>query len=79
MKKFSANELLEQSIAELPKVESGQVFTVKDLFKGYEWNNQEINTRLHLGTLFVNYANDHDSLLEILGKTLSGQQEYEKK
>lgn len=31
------NKLLEQAISEINFVEVGEIFLVKDLFKGYEW------------------------------------------
>lgn len=52
MKKFTSSEMLEESIAELPELDSGQEFIVKDLFKGYIWKSQSLDTRRNLGALF---------------------------
>jgi hypothetical protein len=35
---ISVNELLEDAIKETEKLNVGEVFLVKDLFKGYVWN-----------------------------------------
>ena len=41
--------------SELSNILPGEVFLVRDLFKGYEWNRISRNDRLLLGTLFINY------------------------
>jgi hypothetical protein len=51
------NELLEQAIKETENLNKGEVFLVKDLFKGYVWNRIPRKYRLLLGTLFLNYVN----------------------
>ncbi|HCM14283.1 MAG TPA: hypothetical protein DHW85_14010 [Lachnospiraceae bacterium] len=35
----------------------GEVFMIKDLYKGYMWNRIQIKDRLLLGTLFLIQAN----------------------
>jgi hypothetical protein len=59
----------------------GDVFTVKDLFKGYKWNRMDKNTRLTLGRDF--FREDLNPMLEngiivALKKNSSGQQLYGK-
>ncbi len=73
------NNLLNQAISESRNLNTGETFLVKDLFKGYEWNRIPRNTRLLLGTLFLNAVkNDHNLKVEIDEKTSSNQQKYKK-
>ena len=75
----AANELLERALNETANLKSGEVFLIKDLFLGYEWNRISRSDRLLLGTLFLNYIKTHTSNVDILEKTYSGQQRYAKK
>ena len=75
------NDLLEKAIQETAiqetdKLINGEVFLVKDLFKGYEWNRIPRNNRLLRGTLFLNYINSKKSNIMAIEKTTSGQQKY---
>lgn len=73
------NPLLSAAISELDNLNPGEVFLVKDLFKGYEWNRISRSDRLNLGTLFVNEVRNNPSLnVTILDKTTSNQQRYRK-
>jgi hypothetical protein len=73
------NPLLNVAITELGNIKSGEVFLVKDLFKGYEWNRLDRAVRLNLGILFLNEVRNNPSLnIEVLGKTSSNQQKYKK-
>ena len=72
-----ANTLLEQALNETTYLMPGEIFLVKVLFRGYEWNRISRSTRLLLGTLFLNQSNHNG--IDILGKTSSGQQKYAKK
>ncbi len=74
-----ANMLLEQALNETTNLKPGEVFLVKDLFRGYEWNRISRSERLLLGTLFLNYIKTHLDDVDILEKTSSGQQRYAKK
>ena len=49
----TANELLEIAKNELANLKPGEMFLVRDLFKGYEWNRISRSNRLLLGTLDV--------------------------
>ncbi len=74
------NQLLNLAILELSKLNSGESFLVKDLFKGYEWNRIPRSSRLLLGTLFLNAINADTNLgIIALEKTSSNQQKYMKK
>lgn len=73
------NCLLEQAISETGNLNSGESFLVRDLFKGYVWNRIPRNTRLLLGTLFLNAVNNDSTLkIETAEKTSSNQQKYKK-
>lgn len=72
------NQLLCNAIDELKNLNSGEVFLVKDLFKGYEWNRLKINDRLKLGILFLNAISSNSLGVEPLEKTSSNQQKYKK-
>ena len=72
------NVLLEESVSETENLNDGEVFLVKDLFKGYVWNRIPRKDRLLLGTLFLNWVNKTDGNLKAIEKTSSNQQRYEK-
>lgn len=71
-----ANDLLTLAIKETQFVEPNEVFLLRDLFKGYEWNRISRSDRLLLGTLFLNYVSTNDSRISAIEKTSSGQQKY---
>lgn len=56
----TVNELLDKAKNELQYLESDEIFLVRDLFKGYEWNRISRSDRLLLGTLFLNYVKTED-------------------
>ncbi|AOT68301.1 single-stranded DNA-binding protein [Geosporobacter ferrireducens] len=70
------NELLNIAIKETENLNQGEVFLVRDLFKGYEWNRISRSERLLLGTLFLNYVNTSRGSIQAIEKTSSGQQKY---
>lgn len=72
----TANDLLEQAIEETKCLHLNEIFLVRDLFKGYEWNRISRSDRLLLGTLFLNYVHTTGTHLEAIEKTSSGQQRY---
>ena len=73
---MTAQEMLDQAIIELGNLNDGEVFIVKDLFKGHLWNAQDRSERLTLGTLFMNFVRQNRDKIEVLNKNSSGQQEY---
>lgn len=75
---MEVNELLELAIKETDNLLVGEVFLVKDLFKGYEWNRIIVKDRLLLGTLFLNHVNKNKADLVAIEKTSSHQQKYKK-
>ena len=72
----TANDLLTQAIEETKNLHADEVFLVRDLFKGYEWNRISRSDRLLLGTLFLNYVNTSGTNLRPIEKTSSRQQKY---
>ena len=52
----NVNDLLSKAINETARLNKGETFIVRDLFKGYEWNRISRGDRLLLGTLFLNYV-----------------------
>lgn len=74
------NQLLTESLKEIENLKSGEVFLVRDLFKGYEWNRIPINVRLRLGFLFFNEITkpEHSDKIVPTEKTSSKQQKYKK-
>lgn len=72
----TVNELLDISKRELTNLKSDEIFLVRDLFKGYEWNRISRSDRLLLGTLFLNHIKSDDLGVVPIEKTSSGQQRY---
>lgn len=75
---LNSNELLEIAKEELENLNSEEIFLLRDLFKGYEWNRISRSNRLLLGTLFINYIKSADIGIVPIEKTSSGQQRYKK-
>lgn len=76
---MTANEMLEIAKKETENLNSNEKFIVRDLFKGYLWNREEISKRLTLGTLFLSFVNENPDMIEKLDKNSSNQQEYKRK
>lgn len=73
------NPLLKECLEQIENLKSGEIFLVKELFRGYEWNRIDRAARLNLGILFKNEVVQRPELgVELLGKTSSNQQKYKK-
>ena len=72
----TGNDLLDIAKRELANLKCGEIFLVRDLFKGYEWDRISRSDRLLLGTLFLNYIKSNDISVVPIEKTSSGQQRY---
>ncbi|MBU3182922.1 single-stranded DNA-binding protein [Clostridium psychrophilum] len=73
------NELLNIAISKLDSINSGEVFLIKDLFLGYEWNRLSTQVRNTLGIIFLSYVREDPSLkITILPKSASNHQKYKK-
>lgn len=73
---LNVNELLEITKEEIKNLNYSEIFLLRDLFKGYEWNRISRSNRLLLGTLFLNYIKSADIGVVPIKKTSSGQQRY---
>lgn len=76
---IKANALLEEAKVETSNLKEGEIFLVRDLFKGYIWKRIELRDRLLLGTLFLNYVQVNDIGVVAIEKTSSNQQKYMKR
>lgn len=74
----NVNQLFDDAIRKTENLHEGEVFLVKDLFKGYAWNRIPRKDRLLLETLFLNWVNKTDCSLQVIEKTSSNQQRYKK-
>ncbi|MEF2601616.1 MAG: single-stranded DNA-binding protein [Fusobacterium mortiferum] len=75
--KLDVNELLEIAKKEVENLKTDEIFLVKELFKGYEWNRIDRKTRLLVGILFLNWVRTtNEDKIKIIEKTSSGQQKY---
>ncbi len=74
-------ELLEIAKATLKEVDSGEVFAVRDLFRGFEWERVPMGTRIKLGSAFFLFAQSDEGvqLVEIAEKTKQNQQQDRKR
>lgn len=75
----TTEELLTLAKEQLNNLNSGEVFLVKDLYPGYEWNRIARGDRTKLGMLFNSYANTVNSGIEAVKKTPQNQWIYKKK
>ncbi|MFP4461249.1 MAG: single-stranded DNA-binding protein [Thermotogota bacterium] len=75
---FDVNQLLEDAVNETRNLKDGEIFLVKDLFKGYFWKRIPHGDRLLLGILFLNHVNQTTGDIQIIEKTSSKQQRYKK-
>ncbi len=75
---ISVHSLLTEAIGETEVLEPGEVFLVRDLFKGYLWNRIPRGDRLLLGSLFLSYVGSNECSVSLLDKGASGQQRYRK-
>lgn len=71
---MSINTLLDRAIREVNNLNVNETFSLKDLFKGYEWKRLNQGEKSTLGTLFLNYA-DSETKIEVIQKS-SNQREY---
>lgn len=70
-------KIIKKAWQETKNLKEGEVFLLKDLFKGYKWNRLEMEMRSSLGRLFLEKVQKKKSVEEI-EKTSSHQQQYRK-
>ena len=74
---MSVEELLNQMLAEIPKMRSNESFLVKDLFRGYEWARISKEDREALGEAFSAKVDaELDAVVMKWDRTSSNQQKY---
>lgn len=74
------NELFDLAKKSTNDVASKEVFIVKDLFRGFEWNRIQRGDRTKLGSIYFSYAkNEGKEDMIPLGKTPQNQQMYRKR
>ena len=70
-------ELYDHALISARDLCSGEVFIVRDLFRGFEWNRIPKGLRIKLGSMFYAYAQGVASgEFAILDKTPQNQQKY---
>ena len=72
------NTLLKNAVNETKNLSEGEIFLVKDLFKGYLWNRIPKGDRLMLGSMFLSHIGTQDCKVAVANKGASGQQRYVK-
>ena len=79
-KNTALEELFDIVVSTLNDVEEGEIFIVKELFRGFEWNRIPKSFRTKLGAMVLVFANSDEGsfLIEPLGKTPQNQQIYKK-
>jgi len=77
----AVTQLLEIAKAEVPKLHSGEIIILADLFKGYEWKRIPPTQRKLLGRYFLDYCDTKEGkeYMEVLDKTKTHQQMYARK
>lgn len=78
--KTSLEDLLSIVIDTLDEVNTGEIFIVKELFRGFEWNRIGKGNRTKLGSMVFAYANGDEgsTVIQSLDKTPQNQQKYKK-
>lgn len=76
----SLSELFDFACLSTKDLEVGEVFLVRDLFRGFEWSRIPKGNRTKLGAMFFAHV-QHDAFdqFEPLGKTPQNQQMYKKR
>ncbi|MEG0260264.1 MAG: single-stranded DNA-binding protein [Lysinibacillus sp.] len=71
-------DCVKEAINEVSRINTGETFLVKDLFKGYEWNRLAIGDRRLLGTLFLNEVRHGKLKGKVIegNKSSANQQQY---
>ncbi|SFO12292.1 single-stranded DNA-binding protein [Proteiniclasticum ruminis] len=75
---MNVDVLLERALSEVKLLKEEEIFLVKDLFKGYEWNRIPVKDRLLLGTLFLHEVHKEKVPVLAVEKTSSHQQRYQR-
>lgn len=76
---FTAQDIVEDAISAINKLDSDVTFKLKDLFKGVDWDSFPKNERLSAGTTFRNLVASGKLSVLNTGKTSSNSALYQKK
>lgn len=76
---WTAEDLMGEAVKTVEEVESGEVFIVSDLFRGFEWKRLPAKTRKELGRIFSSRMDGVDSPVIAEEKTQYNQQKYRKR
>lgn len=76
--KTSIEELVNFAKEQTGKLDNGELFLVKDLFYGYEWNRISRGDRIKLGVIFNGYVHSENSDISEVKKTPQNQWIYKK-
>ena len=71
------DRFIKEAEKEIKELKAGEEFTLKDLYKGYEWNRIPVKERTALGALFSEHAATKHSHIQIVEGS-SGQTKYKK-
>lgn len=71
------DKLLKKAWKEAQKLNEGETFLVKDLFKGYKWKRLAVEQRATLGKLFLEKVRRKETV-DALEKNSANQQMYVK-
>lgn len=76
----SLQDLFDIVVRTLDDVKPGESFTVRELFRGFEWNRIQKGNRTKLGSMVLAYSKNEtgSSVLLALNKTPQNQQIYKK-
>lgn len=66
--------MLEKAVNELDNLNTGERFSLSDLYKGYEWSRLKQGEKSTLGTLFLNFAKTSEKIE--IHESYAGQKKY---
>ena len=75
---ITLEDLYKTVVNTLCEVNSGEIFIVRDLFRGFEWNRIPKSFRTKLGFKVFAYSNSQEGseIIKALDKTPQNQQKY---
>ena len=79
MQEQQAYALLVKAQKQIGNLQSGEEFTVSDLFYGYEWKRIPRNLKARLGSLFYLASMQDDRIVPLEEKSAKNQQRYVRK
>lgn len=78
--KTTLQELFDEAKEKTDKIVlENEIYILKDLFRGIEWNRIPKGNRTKLGGQYLRYIEEHRKDIENAGKTPQNQQKYKKR